>query len=89
MEALVAIAAVVGLLEVFQHHGRMATVSEDAMTKYQLFALLAVHGTPTVTIKGVTGVLSAVMREDGSGSSFMVTLYTSNGIVHLHVTTID
>lgn len=46
------------------------------MTKCQLFQALGGRGDASkVTIKGVSGWISSVQREDGSGSSFNVTLY--------------
>lgn len=59
------------------------------MTKFTLFSLLATDRSQVVTISGVRGILSAVQREDGSGSSFNVTLWTPHGYKTVHVRTVD
>jgi len=59
------------------------------MTKYTLFTLLATSEAKEVTINGISGYLSAIQREDGSGSSFNVTLNTSKGKQTVHVRTVD
>jgi hypothetical protein len=44
----------------------------------QLFHMMQFPGQPLVKIKGHTGILQSVQREDGSGKSFNVTLdYTT------------
>ena len=58
-------------------------------TKSMLWSLLAAPEPRTVTIKGVTGIVSAVEREDGSGRSFNVTMNTKKGKVTVHVRTVD
>lgn len=40
----------------------------------QLFHMMQYPGNPKVTIKGKTGILQSVQREDGSGKSFNVQL---------------
>lgn len=59
------------------------------MTKWQLFNLLTTHGTANITIKGVTGILDSIQREDGSGSSFILILKVESGFTHVYVRTID
>lgn len=59
------------------------------MTKFQLFALLAHDGPRMVTVGGVTGLLSSLEREDGSGRCFNVTIYTTDGMRTVFVRTID
>jgi hypothetical protein len=47
------------------------------MTKFQLFMALTTKGAATISFPdhfGVTGILQSVQREDGSGSSFNVTI---------------
>lgn len=41
-------------------------------TAAQLFHMMQYPGTVEVTLKGTTGILQCVQREDGSGSSFNV-----------------
>ncbi len=48
------------------------------MTKFQLFMAMATNGDAKLTIKGVTGIVVSVEREDGSGSSFNVTMHVRN-----------
>lgn len=60
------------------------------MTKYQLLSALVSPATPYITLPdGTRGILSAVERESGSGSSFNVTLDVSGRIVTRYVRTID
>ena len=64
------------------------------MTKFQLFAALAVQGEARITlIKGnavICGILLSVEREDGSGSSFNVQIRTDAGhIRQVHIRTVD
>lgn len=61
------------------------------MTKHQLASMLfSVSPSSPVTVKGVTGYLRSVSREDGSGSSFIVSLFTQDGkSVSVHVRTVD
>lgn len=59
------------------------------MTKHQLTTLLFSRGTPTVTIAGQTGIFSSILREDGSGSNFIVTLNQDGRAVSVFVKTID
>lgn len=59
------------------------------MTKYTLFALLAMSGSAVVEIQGHKGYLMSVAREDGSGRSFNVSINTDNGVRTFHVRTID
>jgi hypothetical protein len=49
------------------------------MTRETLFSLLAKSGVHEVTIAGVTGILQAVEREDGSGKCFNVVMLTKGG----------
>lgn len=49
------------------------------MTREMLFSLLAMSGVCEVRIAGVTGILQAIEREDGSGKCFNVTLLTKGG----------
>lgn len=54
-------------------------LTEYPLSKWRLFELLGHSGGYEVTIygpsgKAVRGILSAVQREDGSGSSFNITL---------------
>jgi hypothetical protein len=59
------------------------------MTKHKLTELLfSRHGSP-VTIKGVTGILQGIQREDGSGRSFIVRLLTTTGVKTVYVKTVD
>ena len=56
------------------------------MRKVELFALLTSKKTPYVTIKGQTGILQSVQREDGSGNSFNLAIRREDGqLVHVHV----
>lgn len=43
------------------------------MTKWQLFSLLAHHGTATFLYGGYTYILQSIERESGDGCSFNVT----------------
>lgn len=59
------------------------------MTKAQLMAMLfAPTPRKPVTVEGVTGHVSAVQREDGSGRSFNVTLDTKDGQKTVYVRTV-
>ena len=49
------------------------------MSKFNLFMLLVAPSSKPVTIAGVMGYLESIEREDGSGSSFNVTLTLLNG----------
>jgi hypothetical protein len=62
------------------------------MTKWQLFSAMGKRGMDAkITINGITGVISTIQREDGSGSSFNVTLHAQNGseTKTVYVRTID
>ena len=50
-----------------------------------LFAQLSTPNAVPVTINGITGTVSNVEREDGSGRSFNVTLNTPKGKATTHV----
>jgi len=51
----------------------------QVVDKFHLFSFLAISGTHLITLKGVTGILQSIQREDGSGKCFNVVLHTSNG----------
>jgi len=60
---------------------RCTTAKAMTMSKWHLFGLLAQRGTPTLqaqlTDGSVTeGIVQSVLREDGSGKSFIVKLNT-------------
>lgn len=60
------------------------------MTKYQLISALVSSETPYITLPdGTRGILTAIQRESGSGSSFNVTLDVSGRTVTRYVRTID
>lgn len=60
------------------------------MTKFQLFAALAAPRlTGVINVNGIEGVLSSIEREDGSGSSFNITLQTAVGMVCVYLRTLD
>ncbi len=60
------------------------------MTKYQLATLMFKVGTAYITLKGISGILLSVEREDGSGSSFNVTIMEDDGTkVCIHIYTVD
>lgn len=43
----------------------------------------------TITINGITGIVSSIEREDGSGHKFNVTLNTKHGKRTTFVRTVD
>ena len=58
------------------------------MTKHQLFGALTGNG--RLSINGIPVILSAIMREDGSGSSFILTVYSmDNNSYRCYCRTID
>ena len=61
----------------------------EVWTKHKLLSLLTQSDSQEVTIKGVTGYMHGISREDGSGSSFNVTLLVGCGKVTIYVRTID
>jgi hypothetical protein len=63
-----------------RHHG---------VTKRHLFELLGAGGPAHVTVCGVSGVLHGIRREDGSGSSFLLTIATAEGDRTVYVRTPD
>jgi hypothetical protein len=63
-----------------RHHG---------VTKQYLFELMGAEGTAYVTVRGVSGVLHGIRREDVSGSSFVLTIGTAEGDRTVYVRTPD
>jgi hypothetical protein len=63
-----------------RHHG---------VTKRHLFELMGAEGTAYVTVRGVSGVLHGIRREDVSGSSFLLTIGTAEGNRTVYVRTVD
>ena len=59
------------------------------MTKFQLLTMLTKPGTAWVTIQGIRGVFQSILREDGSGNSFLLTLSVDGVQRRFHVKTID
>lgn len=57
--------------------------------KFFLFAALAAPAGTITSLGGVTGIVRSVDREDGSGSSFNVSMYVNNRAVTVYVRTID
>ena len=57
------------------------------MKARDLLRTLTMDRTMYLTIGGVTGIVSAIQREDGSGRRFNVTLRTKDGdrVVYLQV----
>jgi hypothetical protein len=64
------------------------------MTKWQLFNLLSqVCPMPGYFVasdgKQYLGILQSVQREDGSGSSFNITIANQSGTITIHIRTTD
>jgi hypothetical protein len=61
------------------------------MTKFQLMLLLTTPGTAYVDLPGDRrGILQSVLRESGSGRSFVLTVQICPGVTEqVHVRTID
>jgi hypothetical protein len=60
------------------------------MTKFQLFQSLVCPCGQYTTIKGITGIVQCIAREDGSGCSFNVVMCLANNRqVTVHVRTVD
>ncbi len=64
------------------------------MSKWQLFSLLATADTLAGHFKASNGnvyfgLLQSVQREDGTGSSFNITVANQSGSVTFHVRTTD
>jgi hypothetical protein len=61
----------------------------ETWTKHKLFSIFTSKDA-IINIKGTRGTLQSIQREDGSGSSFNLTILTSMGIcVRVYVHTID
>ena len=50
-----------------------------------LLSLLKTRGTPIITLGGVRGILQSVLREDGSGLSFIVSLLVDRELKKVYV----
>lgn len=60
------------------------------MSKFQLAALLFTKGEATITLPdGRQGIVQSVLRESGSGRSFMVAVLVGRTVESVYVKTID